>query len=207
MRSHDLGAVLHVLRYAAGAFSILYVLALAGCGDRGPSFVSLDISNEKIGGDFTLFDPSGKARSLVDFRGKVVALFFGYTQCPDVCPTNLTLMAQAMRELGPDAQRVQVLFVTVDPARDTPKMLAQYVPQFYPTFMGLYGDTTTTRQVTTDFKAFYERHPGPTPTSYTIDHTTGTYVFDPQGHLRLLIRHGEKPDIVAHDLRQLLSSK
>ena len=108
---------------------------------------------------------------------------------------------------GSDASRVQVLFVTVDPERDTPPMLAQYVPQFHPSFLGLYGDLPATQQVAKDFKVFYEKHPGRTATSYTIDHTAGTYVFDPQGRLRLFVKHGEKPEIVAADIRLLLAGK
>ncbi len=184
----------------------LAVLA-AGCGERPVTFISTDITGADFGKDFHLSDHNGKPRALADFRGSVVAMFFGYTQCPDVCPTSMTMMAEVMKQLGADAKRVQVLFVTVDPQRDTPPMLAQYVPQFHPSFLGLYGDLPATQQVAKDFKVFYEKHPGRTPTSYSIDHTTGTYVFDPQGRLRLFVKHGETPERIAQDLRLLLAGK
>jgi protein SCO1/2 len=136
-----------------------------------------------------------------------VTLFFGYTQCPDVCPTNLTAMAQVIKLLGSDAERVQVLFVTVDPERDTGDLLAQYVPSFYPTFLGLYGDEGATRKTAQEFKVFYQKVPGKTAVSYTVDHSAGTYVFDPKGRLRLYIRHGQTPQAIAADLKLLLDAK
>jgi protein SCO1/2 len=186
---------------------VVAVLAGGGCSERAVSFMSTDITGAEFGRDFHLNDHNGKPRSLADFRGSVVAMFFGYTQCPDVCPTSMTAMAEVMKQLGSDAKRVQVLFVTVDPERDTPPLLAQYVPQFHPSFLGLYGDVPATQRVAKDFKVFYEKRPGSTPTSYTIDHTAGTYVFDPQGRLRLFVKHGEKPDLVAADIRLLLAGK
>ncbi|MBK8337984.1 MAG: SCO family protein [Sterolibacteriaceae bacterium] len=185
----------------------LAVLAGGGCGERAVTFLSTDITGADFGKDFHLTDHNGKPRSLADFRGSVVAMFFGYTQCPDVCPTSMTAMAEVMKQLGADAKRVQVLFVTVDPERDTPPMLAQYVPQFHPSFLGLHGDLPATQQVAKDFKVFYEKHPGRTPTAYSIDHTAGTYVFDPQGRLRLFVKHGETPERVAQDIRRLLAGK
>lgn len=186
---------------------LLVALSISSCGERAVTFLSTDISGADFGKDFHLTDHNGKARALADFRGSVVAMFFGYTQCPDVCPTSMTAMAEVMKQLGPDAQRVQVLFVTVDPERDTPPMLAQYVPQFHPSFLGLYGDAPATQQVAKDFKVFYEKRPGQTPTAYTIDHTAGTYLFDPQSRLRLFVKHGEHPDRVAADIRLLLAGK
>jgi protein SCO1/2 len=134
-------------------------------------------------------------------------MFFGYTQCPDVCPTTLATLRETMALLGDDANRVQVLFVSVDPARDTPQLLAQYVPAFHPSFLGVYADDKATAALAKDFKVFYARQPGTTPGSYSIDHSTGSYVFDPQGKLRLLIRHGESPANVAADLKLLLAGK
>lgn len=186
---------------------VVVALAAGGCSDHSVLFASTDITGAEFGKDFRLTDHNGKARTLADFRGSIVAMFFGYTQCPDVCPTSMTNMAEVMKLLGSDAKRVQVLFVTVDPERDTPAMLAQYVPQFHPSFLGLYGDLPATQQVAKDFKVFYEKHPGSTPNSYTIDHTAGTYLFDPQGRLRLFVKHGEKPEIVASDIRLLLAGK
>jgi protein SCO1/2 len=159
------------------------------------------------GKDFKLTDHNGQARSLADFRGKAVVLFFGYTQCPDVCPTTLSNLRETMVLLGDDAKRVQVLFATVDPARDTQALLAQYVPAFNPSFLGLYADEKTIAAVARDFKVFYAKQPGSTPDTYSVDHSTGSYVYDPQGKLRLLLRHGETPANVAADLKLLLAGK
>ena len=181
-------------------------MLLAGCSE--PSrFISTDLSSVDWGKDFSLTDHTGKPRRLADFRGKAVVMFFGYTQCPDVCPTTLVALRDTMGLLGEDAARVQVLFVTVDPARDTPQLLAQYVPAFNPSFLGLYGDEKATTAVAKDFKVFYAQRPGKTPDSYSIDHSTGSYAFDPQGRLRLLLRHGETPANIAADLKLLLAGK
>lgn len=181
-------------------------LVLAGCSEPKP-FVSTDLSMVDWGKDFKLTDHNGQPRRLGDFKGKAVVLFFGYTQCPDVCPTTLSIMRDTMTLLGDDAKRVQVLFATVDPARDTPQLLAQYVPAFHPSFLGLYADEQTIAAVAKDFKVFYARQPGKTPDSYSIDHSTGSFAFDPQGKLRLLLRHGEAPANVAADLKLLLAGK
>lgn len=189
--------------------SVLFLciaLLLAGCSEP-QRFVSTDLSTVDWGKDFSLTDHNGQARRLADFRGKAVVMFFGYTQCPDVCPTNLSTLAAAMTILGEDAKRVQVLFVTVDPARDTPALLAQYAPAFYPTFLGLYADEKGTAALAKDFKVFYAKQAGSTPGSYSIDHSTGSYVFDPQGRLRLLFQHGETPGNIAADLKLLLAGK
>jgi len=188
------------------ALFLCVVLLLAGCSEP-PLFVSTDLSKVDWGKDFSLTDHNGQPRRLADFRGKVVVMFFGYTQCPDVCPTTLATMREAMTLLGEDASRVQMLFVTVDPARDTQALLAQYVPAFHPSFLGLYADEKGTAAVAKDFKVFYAKQAGPTPGSYSIDHSTGSYVFDPQGRLRLLLRHGETPANVAADLKLLLAGK
>lgn len=170
-------------------------------------FNSTDITGVDWGKDFALVDPSGKTRRMADFQGKAVVLFFGYTQCPDVCPTTLTAMRDALKLMGPDAQRVQVLFVTLDPARDTPQLLGQYVPWFDPSFLGLWGDEKTTAAVAQDFKIFYAKQPGKEPGSYSIDHAASSYIFDPQGRLRLTVRHGETPEHVAADLKLVLAGK
>jgi protein SCO1/2 len=135
-----------------------------------------------------------------------VVVFFGYTRCPDVCPTTLADLRLAKEQLGEDGKRVQVLFITVDPDRDTRQLLANYVPAFDPSFLGLYGDAATTAKVAKEFKVFYQKAPGKTPDSYTVDHSTGSYVFDPQGRLRLLVRQGSVPNLVA-DLKTLLSAR
>jgi protein SCO1/2 len=134
-------------------------------------------------------------------------MFFGYTQCPDVCPTTMSNMRELMARLGPEAERVQVLFVTVDPERDTPQLLAQYVPAFHPSFLGLYGDTAVTAATAREFKIFYNKQPGSTPGAYTVDHTAGTYLFDPRGRLRLYLRHGETPERMAQDIKRLLAGE
>jgi protein SCO1/2 len=181
-------------------------LLLGGC-TQPKQFVSTDLSLVEWGKDFSLTDHNGQPRRLGDFKGKAVVLFFGYTQCPDVCPTTLSILRETMALLGDDAKRVQVLFVTVDPARDTPQLLAQYVPAFHPSFIGLYGDEKTIAAVARDFKVFHAKQPGKTPDSYSVDHSTGSFAFDPQGKLRLLLRHGETPANVAADLKLLLAGK
>jgi len=184
---------------------VLMTLALVACSPK-PEFKNIDITGASgFGSDFSLLDVDGKTRTLADFKGKVVVMFFGYTQCPDVCPTTLTEMQQTMVLLGPQADKVQVLFVTVDPARDTAAILKQYVPSFGPRFIGLRpADEAALEKVTKDFKIYYKKVPGLSPGSYTIDHTAGSYVFDPEGHLRLYIKHAQGPETLAHDLKELL---
>jgi len=184
----------------------LAAAALCGCTGPGPSFKNTDITGADYGRELTLTDHTGKTRTLADFRGKVVVVFFGYTHCPDVCPTTLAELKVAREQLGDDGKRVQVLFVTVDPERDTRELLANYVPAFDPSFLGLYGDAAATARVAKEFKVFYQKAPGKTPGSYTVDHSSGSYVFDPQGRLRLLVRPGNVSNLVA-DLRILLSVK
>jgi protein SCO1/2 len=193
--------------WAAGAL-VVAALALPGCKDlfsppKSP-FHGVDVTGAEMGADFRLKDHNGKDRSLADFRGKAVAIFFGYTQCPDVCPTTLSDLAGAMKILGPDAARVQVLFVTVDPKRDTPQLLAQYVPAFHPSFLGLYGDAAATAKVTKDFKIYAQERPGKDG-QYTLDHSAQTLVFDPQGRLRLLLPYGAPAANIAADLKILLN--
>jgi protein SCO1/2 len=192
----------HILGLALAA------VAMAGCDKltgRGKTFNGVDITGADLGPDFRLTDHAGRARTLADFRGKVVALFFGYVHCPDVCPTTLSDMNKAMQMLGPDAQRVQVLFVTVDPKRDTPELLRNYVPAFNPSFMGLYGDEASTAKVTKDFKIYAAQRPGSTPESYTVDHSAQTLVFDTQGRIRLMLPYGTPADKIAADFRLLLN--
>jgi protein SCO1/2 len=188
-----------------GLLAILIACApLAACAPEGPKFKSSDVTGATFGRDFQLNDATGKPRTLADFRGKAVVIFFGYTHCPDVCPTTLAELAEVMRQLGPDADRVQVLFVTIDPERDTSQLLAQYVPAFDPRFMGLRGDAAATERTAKEFKIIYQKQPGATPGSYTMDHSAGTYIFDPKGRLRLYVSYGQGPEVFAHDLRELL---
>jgi protein SCO1/2 len=184
--------------------AIALAASLLACTAGGPQFKASDISGSSFGRDFELRDPQGSTRRLADFRGKAVVVFFGYTQCPDVCPTTLASLAEAMKQLGPDADRVQVLFITVDPERDTPALLAQYVPAFDPRFLGLYGDAEATARTAKEFKIIYQKVPGSSAGTYTMDHSAGTYVFDPQGRLRLYVANGQGADVFAHDLRELL---
>lgn len=163
-----------------------------------------DVTGSSFGRDFALTDHHGTPRTLADFRGKVVVLFFGYTHCPDVCPTTLAELAETMKQLGPEAQRVQVLFATVDPERDTPELLAQYVPAFNPTFLGLRGDAEATARVTREFKILVEKRAGASPGNYTVDHSAGTFLFDPQGRLRVYVSYGQGPEVFTHDIRALL---
>ncbi len=183
--------------------ALFLVLWLAGCGPSGPVFKNADVTGSDCCKDFRLTDHNGKTRTLADFRGKVVVVFFGYTQCPDVCPTTLMEMKAALQQLGADAKRVQVLFISVDPERDTRELLANYVPAFDPDFLGLFGDAETTAKTAKEFRVFYQKQAGSTPSSYSVDHTAGSYVFDPQGKVRLFVRYGQQENLVA-DLRTLL---
>ncbi|MBI1892452.1 MAG: SCO family protein [Burkholderiales bacterium] len=192
------------MRFVAIALVVLASL-IAGCNKQEIAFKNTDLTGLDYAKDFALSDHYGKPRSLADFRGKAVVVFFGYTQCPDVCPTTMAEMAAVMKQLGPLADRVQVLFITVDPERDTPQLLSQYVPAFDSRFLGLVGDKAATEKVAREFKVFFQKVPGKQPGSYTMDHTSGSYVFDPQGRIRLFIRHGQGTEPIVHDLKLLLS--
>jgi protein SCO1/2 len=195
------------MRVIRAALAALAALALvAGCSPQAPSFKGADITGASFGRELSLTGHDGKPRTLADFRGKAVAVFFGFTQCPDVCPTALSTAAEAMRRLGPDAARVQVLFVTIDPERDSAELLSRYVPAFHPSFLGLYGDAEATARAAKEFKVFYRKVPGQPPETYTMDHTAGMYLFDPQGRLRVFESHGQGADALTHDLAELLRS-
>jgi protein SCO1/2 len=184
-------------------------VSLAACdklpGKQKEAFQNTDVTGLDYAKGFALTDHTGKPRTLADFKGKVVVVFFGYTQCPDVCPTTMAEMASVMQKLGPLADQVQVLFITLDPERDTQQLLANYVPAFDKRFIGLRGTPDQTAKTAKEFKVFYSKVPGTSPGSYTIDHTAGSYVFDRDGRLRLFIRHGQGLEPIVHDLRQLLS--
>jgi protein SCO1/2 len=186
------------------AFAALALLA--GCEQKLPSpFKNSDVSAQYAQADFHLTDATGKSRSLADYRGKVVALFFGYTHCPDVCPTTLADFAQVMRLLEKDADKVQVLFVTLDPERDTREMLAQYVPAFHPAFMGLVGDAAATAQAAKAFAVMYQRQDGKNG-GYTLDHSTGTYLIAPDGKTVLLAPYQQKAELLVQDIKLLLAA-
>jgi len=177
---------------------------MVACENK-PVFNALDVTGiQGYGNDFRLIDHTGKPRTLADFRGKVVVMFFGYTHCPDVCPTTLSDLRQVMEKLGKDAARMQVLFVTVDPKRDTQELLSRYVPAFNPAFLGLFGDEAATDKVARDFKIVHQIQEGKTPESYTVAHTAASLVFDPQGQLRLFISYGMDVDKLTADIRLLL---
>ena len=183
------------------------LMALAAC-DRLQTpkiaFFNTDITGLDYANAFSLTDQNGQPRSLSDFKGKVVFVFFGYTHCPDICPTTLSEMVSIRKALGPDADRLQVLFITLDPERDTPELLASFVPAFDPSFIGLTGDQVTIDKVATDFKVFAQKVPGKDGKSYTIDHTAGSYVFDQQGRMRLFVHQGQPTEALLKDLKQLL---
>jgi protein SCO1/2 len=204
------------MRLIPSLLLMLCLTALAGCekkqssvGDMKFSPVNSQFKNTDVTGlpyakDFALTDHNGTARTLADFKGKAVLIFFGYTQCPDVCPTTMAEMATVMKELGPQADKVQVLFVTLDPERDTQELLSKYVPAFDARFLGLYGDPAATAAVAKEFKIFYQKVDGKSAGNYTIDHTAGSYAFDPQGRVRLFVKHGQGAAPIAHDLKLLL---
>ena len=195
-----------VLRAAAAA--AVAAGLLPGCergGGGRASFRSTDVTGADYGKTLALTDHTGAPRTLADWRGKVVVLFFGFTQCPDVCPTTLATMADVMRRLGPDADRLQVLFVTVDPERDTQAVIGPYVTAFDPRFVGLYGDRDATARAAREFKVFFQKVPGRTEGTYGIDHTAASYVIDAQGRLRLYVRHQQTADDLVADLRLLLA--
>jgi len=180
------------------------VMLLVACEQKLPSpFKADDVTANYAQTDFHLNDHTGKARTLTDFRGKVVAIFFGYTHCPDVCPTTLADMSLVLEKLGKDAERVQVLFITVDPERDTPELLSHYAPAFNPTFLSLYGDMRATEEVAKAFNVKYEKQP--TSSGYNVDHSAGTFLIDPKGRVRLLAPYGQRPEWLVEDIRLLLA--
>ncbi|MET3394837.1 protein SCO1/2 [Variovorax sp. 1140] len=179
------------------------VASLAGCDRLLPErFNGVDITGANYAQDFRLTDADGRERTLADFKGKAVMVFFGFTQCPDVCPTALVRAAEIRKMLGADGERLQVIFVTVDPERDSPVVLKAYTQAFDPSFIGLYGDMQRTSQTAKDFKVFYRKVP--TGSSYTMDHSAFSYVFDPKGKIRIVLRHEQSAQECADDLRRLL---
>ena len=181
---------------AAGIFS--------ACSPKGPKFLGVDLTGAEYGRDLPLTDQFGKERSIKDFAGKVVVVFFGYTQCPDVCPTSMSELAEVKRSLGADGDKLQGIFVTVDPERDTPEMLKGYMASFDPSFIALRGTPEQLVAVAKDFKIYFKRVDGQTPTSYTMDHSAGSYVYDTKGRLRVYHRYGAGAQSLAADVRALL---
>lgn len=182
---------------------------VAGCeklfSSKSP-FNGIDVTGSNMGGELRLADHNGKARSLAEFRGKAVVVVFGFTHCPDVCPTALSDLSSAVKALGPDGERVQVLFVTVDPKRDRPELMRQFVPAFHPTFLGLTGDEESLAKVRKDFNVYAAIREGSSPDNYSVDHSGQMFGFDPQGRIRLVWSPGALPKQIADDLRVLLNS-
>lgn len=192
-----------IIRYV----TIFFVAALMGCSQQTPiKFNATDITGGDFGKDFQLTDHNGKSRSLADFKGKAVVMFFGYTHCPDVCPTTLSTLTRAMTLLGEKAKKVQVLFVTIDPTRDTQALLAKYVPAFNPEFLGLYGDEAATAKVAKDYRIFYQKQQANGSKNYDMDHSAGTYIIDPAGKLRLFVSYGQGAENIAQDLSVILAN-
>ena len=182
---------------------------IAGCNRAGdaaaPGFRGIDLTGAPYGRDFRLTDADGRERTLADYQGKAVLMYFGFVQCPDVCPTALIRAAKVKQLLGADGDKLQVIFITIDPERDTPEVIKAYTAAFDPSFIGLYGDAKRTRETADEFKVYYKQVP--TGSSYTMDHSALSYAFDPQGRLRLALRHEQTAEDYAHDLRQLLAGK
>lgn len=177
---------------------------LPGSGGK-PVFKAVDITGAEYARSLSLQDPDGRTRSLAEFKGKVVVVFFGYTQCPDVCPATMAELAEVKRSLGADGARVQGLFVTIDPERDSAELLKAYTANFGPDILGLRGTPEQTSATAKEFKVFFNKVPGKTDTSYTMDHTAGSYVFDAKGRVRLFTRYGTGAQALADDLKVLLA--
>lgn len=179
---------------------------LAGCSPSAPTFKSTDITGANFAQDLKLTDHNGQPRTLADFRGKAVVVFFGFTQCPDVCPTSMATLAEVKRLMGDQGQRLQVIFITVDPERDTLALLKAYMANFDPTFLALRPEPAELKEVADSFKIYYRKVEGSTPTSYTMDHSAGKYVFDTDGRVRLFSSYGTEPGVITEDILTLLKS-
>jgi protein SCO1/2 len=194
------------LKFAATVSSLSLAAMLASCSDKKPQFKAVDITGADYARDFQLTDHNGQPRSIGDFKGKVIVVFFGYTQCPDVCPTSMAELAEVKKQLGKDGDRLQGLFVTVDPERDTPAVLKAYMANFDPSFLALRAASPEKLAETAkDFKIYYKKVEGKTPGSYSMDHSAGSYVYDTQGNVRLYTRYGSGANALASDVRLLLN--
>jgi protein SCO1/2 len=179
---------------------------LAGCSPDKPQFKSIDLTGADYAQDFSLPDHNGQLRTIKDFAGKVVVVFFGFTQCPDVCPTSMAELAEVKQLLGPDGDKLQAIFITVDPERDTPELLKAYMGNFDPGFLALRPTPEQLPQVAKDFKIYYKKVDGKTKGSYTMDHSAGSYIYDPQGRIRLYNRYGSGAEVLASDIRLLIKT-
>ena len=176
----------------------------SACSEKKVEFRGIDVTGAEYARDLPLTDHNGQQRSLKDFAGKVVVVFFGFTQCPDVCPTSMQELAEVKRSRGADGDRLQGIFVTVDPERDTAEMLKAYMGNFDPSFLALRGSPEQLAAVAKDFKIYYKKVEGKTDTSYTMDHSAGSYVYDPAGRLRVYHRYGSGAQALAADVATLL---
>ena len=192
------------LRLAGLSAALAAWVGLAACTDPKPSFNAVDMTGADYAKGFALKDADGKERTLADFKGKVVVLFFGYAQCPDVCPTTMTEMAQVKQQLGKDGDKLQVLFVTVDPERDTPEVMKAYMGAFDPAFVALIPTQEQLAAMAKDYKAYYKKVDGKTPTSYSMDHSAASYIYDTQGRLRLYARYGAGVAPMVADVQALI---
>ena len=189
---------------AMGGLSVLGAGLVSACSDPKPAFHGVDVTGADYAKDLPLVDHNGQKRSIKDFAGKVVIVFFGYTQCPDVCPTSMAELVEVKKLLGKDGDRLQAIFVTVDPARDTAEMLKAYMANFDPSFVALIPTADQLPAIAKDFKVYFKRVDGKTPTSYTMDHSAGSYTYDPQGRLRLYNRYNSGAPALAADVQLLL---
>ncbi|MGF6349066.1 SCO family protein [Variovorax sp. W2I14] len=197
----------NALQLIAGSMAVAALgVGLSACSETKQSFNAVDITGADYAKDFSLKDADGKVRTMADFKGKAVVLFFGYAQCPDVCPTTMTEMAQVKQQLGKDGDKLQVLFVTVDPARDTPEVMKAYMGAFDPNFVALIPTPDELVATAKDFKVYYKKVDGKTPTSYSMDHSAASFIYDPQGRLRLYARYGAGVPSMVSDLKTLLGS-
>ena len=185
-------------------FVSVFAVFLTACSPEKPQFKSIDLTGADYAKDFALPDQNGQARSIKDFAGKVVVVFFGFTQCPDVCPTSMVELAAIKKSLGADSDKLQAIFITVDPERDTPEILKAYMGNFDPTFLALRPSMEQLPVIAKDFKIYYKKVDGKTPTSYSMDHSAGSYVYDPKGRLRLYYRYGSGAEALTQDVQLLL---
>ncbi len=195
---------------AIASASVVTPLLLGGCSKPAPEahFNSVDVTGADYAKGFSLPDQNGKVRTLDEFKGKVVVVFFGYTQCPDVCPTTMAELAQVRQQLGAQGDRLQAIFITVDPKQDTPQILSAYMSNFDPSFIALRPSSSDElAKLAQDFKVYYKRVDGKTPGSYTMDHSAGSYIYDPQGHLRLYTRYGVGVPALTADIKMLMGNK
>ena len=193
-----------IKRQFLGLLAATAVATLSACSPDKPAFKGVDITGADYARDFALADPNGQTRTIRDFAGKVVVVFFGYTQCPDVCPTTLQELLEVRRMLGADGEKLQAVFITVDPERDTPELLKAYMANFDPSFVALRPTSEQLQPLLKDFKIYAKPVAGKTATSYTMDHSAQSYIYDPQGRLRLYSRYGSGAQAVADDARLLL---